>query len=242
MSSHVVHVSPNEESVAREAAAALAARIQDRQRAGEVAHIVVTGGGVGTMLLSELASADIDWSAIELWWGDERFLPEGHPDRNVTGARTALLDHVPIPADHVHAMPADNGQSVEQAALDYADELARSATNGVAPEFDVLLLGVGPEGHVASIFPDSPAAQSGASVVAVHNSPKPPPTRVSMTFPTIRGAREVWLVAAGAAKADAIAAAVAPGTSALEVPAAGAIGQDASLVWADEAAAAKIVR
>ncbi len=240
MTRHTVHVRPDEAAVARDAAAALVQRIQDRQRAGGSAHVVVTGGGVGTMVLAALVAADIDWSAIDLWWGDERFLPEGHPDRNATQAQAALLDHVPVPPEHVHPMPADVGQGVEQAATDYADELARFSTNGVAPDFDVLLLGVGPEGHVASIFPHSPAAVASAAVVPVHESPKPPPTRVSMTFPTIRGAREVWLVASGAAKAEAIAAAVAADTDPVDVPAAGALGREASVVWVDEAAASAL--
>ena len=79
MTRHTVHVRPDEAAVARDAAAALVQRIQDRQRAGGSAHVVVTGGGVGTMVLAALVAADIDWSAIDLWWGDERFLPEGHP-------------------------------------------------------------------------------------------------------------------------------------------------------------------
>ncbi|MEK9808919.1 MAG: 6-phosphogluconolactonase [Candidatus Nanopelagicales bacterium] len=240
MTRHTVHIRPDEATVARDAAAALVQRIRDRQGAGGHAHIVVTGGGVGTMVLAALVTADIDWSAIDLWWGDERFLPEGHPDRNATQAQAALLDQVPIPAAHVHAMPADTGQGAEQAARDYADELAGASVNGVAPDFEVLLLGVGPEGHVASIFPHSPAAAAAAPVVAVHNSPKPPPTRVSMTFPTLRGAREVWLVASGQEKAEAIAAALAADTNPVDVPAAGAVGRVETVVWLDEAAASAL--
>ncbi len=241
MTRHTVHIRPDEATVARDAAAALVQRIRDRQGAGGHVHIVVTGGGVGTMVLAALVTADIDWSAIDLWWGDERFLPEGHPDRNATAAQAALLDQVPIPAAHVHAMPADSGQGADQAARDYADELASASTNGVAPDFEVLLLGVGPEGHVASIFPHSPAAVAAVPVVAVHDSPKPPPTRVSLTFPTLRGAREVWLVASGEAKADAIAAAVSANTNPVDVPAAGAVGRVETVVWLDEAAASALI-
>ncbi len=240
MSARTVHVLPDEETLSSEVAQALVERVHRRQAAGQRAHLVLTGGGVGTMVLAALRSAAIDWSLVDLWWGDERFLPEGDPDRNVTQARDALLSHVPIPPNAIHAMPADAGQTAEEAALSYADELARHAMNGVAPDFDVLLLGVGPEGHVASIFPHSPAATAASSVVAVHNSPKPPPTRISMTFPTIRGAREVWLVASGAAKAPAIAAAVNQETDPVDVPAAGATGRNASVVWLDEAAASDL--
>lgn len=240
MSSHRVEIRPDDAALAADVAAATADQIRACAADGRRAHIVVTGGGIGTAVLSALVAEPIDWGTVDVWWGDERFLPEGHPDRNETQARAALLDHVNIPSDQVHPMPADNGQGAEAAALAYADELAQHSADGFVPAFDVLMLGVGPEGHVASIFPDSPAARAGGSVVAVHNSPKPPPTRVSLTFPAIRSAREVWLVAAGAAKADAIAAALAPGTNPVDVPVAGALGAVETVAWLDEASASKI--
>jgi 6-phosphogluconolactonase len=137
-------------------------------------------------------------------------------------------------------MPADVGQGATQAALAYADELAQESHDGFVPDFDVLLLGMGPEGHVASLFPGMPALHDAGSVTAIEASPKPPPTRVSLTLAAIRAAREVWVVAAGAAKAEAAAAALAPDTLPDAVPAAGARGRDATVFWLDRSAAAEI--
>lgn len=240
MTPRLVEVRSTPEELAQAVAVGLGGRIASAQAEHGDAHIVLTGGGIGTAVMAALANLPLDWSRIDVWWGDERFLAQGHPDRNVTQARQVLLDRVPVPAEHVHAMPADHGQGVEEAAADYADQMSAASRDGLLPRFDVLLLGVGPEGHVASIFPASPAAHAAAPVVAVHDCPKPPPTRLTMTFPTIRSAREVWLMAAGTTKATAIADALRPGTDPVDVPAAGATGQLASITWLDQAAAAGI--
>jgi 6-phosphogluconolactonase len=202
-------------------------------------HIALTGGGMGTRVLEAVAaaSASVDWSRVHLWWGDERFLPDGHPDRNETSARVALVDRIAIPRSHVHPMPADTGQGADAAAIAYADELARGSDSGFVPDFDVVLLGMGPDGHVASLFPRSHALRSAGSVVAVHGSPKPPPTRVSLTLPAIRAASEVWIVAAGAAKAASASAAADPHTDVEDIPAAGARGRLDTVMWLDRSAA-----
>lgn len=232
-----VVVCPDEQSVASSVADALV----DWLASPGIHHLVVTGGGVGTLVLACLRERQesVDWQRVHVWWGDERFVQRGDPERNETGARTALLDHVPIPPDQVHPMPADEGQSPDDAARAYADELAACSTDGIAPQFGVLLLGMGPEGHVASIFPDSPAAHAAASITPVRDCPKPPPTRISMTFPTLRSADEVWVVASGESKAGAAARALASGTSAFDVPAAGARGRQRTVFWLDEAAAGR---
>ena len=230
-------ISEDEESLAATVADALATVLA----APGPHHVVLTGGGVGTRVLAALAGRDapIDWSRVHIWWGDERFLAAGDPERNETGAREALLDVVPIPADHVHAMPADTGQGVEAAAMAYADELAAHSDDGYAPDFDVLLLGMGPEGHVASLFPGMPEIHAAQSAVPIENSPKPPPTRISLSLAAIRSAREVWVVAAGAGKADAAAAALSDATSPDDVPAAGARGRVDTVFWLDRAAAGR---
>ena len=205
-------------------------------------HLVVTGGGVGTRVLAALATRDtqIDWSRVHVWWGDERFLAAGDPERNETGARAALLDVVPIPTDHVHAMPAETGQGVDAAAMAYADELAAHSDDGYVPDFDVLLLGMGPEGHVASLFPGMPELHAAQSTVPILDSPKPPPTRVSLSLAAIRTARRVWVGASGAGKAEAVAAAVDDNTSPDDVPAAGARGRTETVFWLDRAAASLV--
>lgn len=248
MSDVVVH--PSADVLAAAAAARLVTRIVDAQARRGWASVVLTGGGTGTAVLAGVASSPardaVDWRRIDLFWGDERFLPAGDPERNETGARAALLDHVPVPAERVHVLePSDGrfGDDPDRAAEAYADLLAamaRPEDHGVVPTFDVCLLGVGEEGHVASVFPESAAVyETERTVVAVRNCPKPPPTRLSLTLPAIRRSAEVWLVTAGSGKADAVAAALA-GTVETQLPAAGARGRDHTLWLLDEAAAAKL--
>jgi 6-phosphogluconolactonase len=236
--------------LAAAAAARLVTRIVDAQSARGWASVVLTGGRTGTAVLEQLRASPardaIDWGRVDLYWGDERFLPAGDPERNETQARAALLDHVPVDPARVHAVePSDGrfGDDPEAAADAYADVLAAAARpedHGAVPTFDVLMLGVGEEGHVASIFPSSPAVyEQERTVVAVRNCPKPPPTRVSMTLPAIRRAREVWLMTTGEAKAAAVALALT-GAGEVSLPAAGARGLRRSLWLLDRAAAAKV--
>ncbi|MEU3608385.1 6-phosphogluconolactonase [Streptomyces sp. NPDC035033] len=242
----VVHRS--KELMAEATAARLVTAVVDAQSARGTASVVLTGGRNGNGLLAALAAAPardaIDWSRIDLWWGDERFLPEGDPERNVTQAREALLDRVPLDPARVHAMPASDGpygDDADAAAAAYAAELAAAAgPDADVPAFDVLMLGVGPDTHVASLFPGLPAVrETGRTVVGVHDAPKPPPTRISLTLPAIRAAREVWLLAAGEDKAEAAAFALS-GAAATEAPAAGAHGRERTLWLMDAAAAAKL--
>src|ERR1700722_981290 len=199
--------------LASAAAARCVTRLSDAIAAQRHAHLGLTGGGVGTGVLAAIAAAPardaVDWRSVDFWWGDERFEASGDPERNETGARAALLDALGVDQAQVHAVPGPDGpdgDDPDAAAARYAAELAAAAADGEAvPVFDVLMLGIGPEGHVASIFPDSPAARDERAVVAVRNSPKPPPTRISLTFPSIRAAREVWILASGEEKAEAVA-------------------------------------
>lgn len=250
MSTPQVVVHRDKELMARAAAARLITKIVDAQAARGVASVVLTGGRNGNGLLAALAESPardaVDWARLDLWWGDERFLPEGDPERNVTQARTALLDAVPVDPRRVHAMPAAGaafGSDADAAAAAYAAELAAAAgpeDHADVPTFDVLLLGVGPDTHVASLFPEHPGVrETERTVVGVHGAPKPPPTRVSLTLPAIRAAREVWLLAAGEDKAGAVALALsAPGE--VQAPASGARGRARTLWLLDRAAAVKL--
>jgi 6-phosphogluconolactonase len=235
--------------LAKAVAARLVTRLVDAVSTAGLAHLVLTGGGIGTAVLAELAAAPardaVDWQAVDFWWGDERFAPTGHPDRNDTGARAALLDKIDVDPARVHPVPGPDGpdgDDPDAAAARYAAELAaatRPSDPGPVPAFDVLMLGIGPEGHVASIFPGQPAVHDDRPVVAVRDSPKPPPTRVSLTFPSIQAAREVWILASGAEKSEAISQALW-GASPDELPAVGARGQQRTLFLLDAAAAAKV--
>ena len=235
--------------LAQAVAARLVTRLVDSVAARGTASVVLTGGGIGTAVLTELVVAPardaIDWRHLDIWWGDERFVPVGDPDRNETGARSALLDHVDTDPDRVHPMPGPDGpdgDDPEAAAARYASWLAaatRPEDHGPVPEFDVLMLGIGPEAHVASLFPGLPALYDERPVVAVRGSPKPPPTRLSLTLPSIQAAREVWIIASGHDKADAIAMALSD-AGPVQVPAAGARGRQRTLFLLDSDAAAKV--
>jgi 6-phosphogluconolactonase len=209
------------------------------------AQIVLTGGGTGIGILSKLADSDrIDWSKVHLFWGDDRYVPEDDDERNDKQAREALLDRVGIPAANVHAMPASDGEfgdDLDAAALAYEHVLAANAEPGEpTPYFDVHLLGMGGEGHINSLFPHTAAVrETSRMVVGVADSPKPPPRRITLTLPAIQRSREVWLVVSGTAKADAVAAAVG-GADPVDVPAAGAVGRDATVWLLDEDAASKL--
>ena len=242
MAAPEIVVVPDADVLAAATAARLITALADAQAARGSASVVLTGGGIGIATLRALRDSPardaVDWSAIDVWWGDERFVPADDGERNEGQAREALLDHLPaLDPTRVHAMPPSDGtdgDDVDAAADRYAKEL-----DG-APLFDVLLLGVGGDGHTASIFPGSPAAHDERPVVPVRHSPKPPPTRISLGFPALRSARQVWMVVAGEEKAPVVAKAVA-GADPLEVPAAGPRGTERTL-WLLDAAAASALR
>ena len=223
-------------------------RIVDTQAVRRPLHYVLTGGTMGIEVLaaalrSPLVNA-VDWSGVHLWWGDERFLKHGDPDRNETQARDALLTPLLkaglLPEANIHPIPAKDKWRADpaEAATTYAAELARFAAPGYqVPDFDVVMLGMGPDGHVASLFPGhhEELAAAGATV-AITDSPKPPPERVSLTFGALNSAREVWLVIAGAEKAEKAAEALAGGPVD-EVPAAGVHARLRTLWLLDTASA-----
>lgn len=235
--------------LARAVAARLVTALVDAQAARAVASVVLTGGGIGIAALNELNRTPlrdaVDWKRLDVWWGDERFLPAGHPDRNETQAREAVLDHVDLDPQRCHAMPSSTGAAgddVDAAAESYAADLAalaRPEDHGPVPTFDVLLLGVGPDGHVASLFPGSPALHDERVVIPVRGAPKPPPTRLSLSPSAINAAREVWLVTAGEEKAAAVRLALG-GAGPAAVPAAGARGRSRTLWLLDRAAASRL--
>jgi 6-phosphogluconolactonase len=242
----VVHASPD--VLAEAVAARLIIRLVDAQAARGVASLVLTGGRVAAKVYQAVAASPardaVDWSHVELWWGDERFLPDGHPERNATQARAALLDAVRLDPARVHPMPPSDGpdgDDPEAAAARYAQELAAAAKPGseLLPHFDVLLLGVGEDGHVASVFPERPADYETRPVAAVRGAPKPPPVRITLTLPAITTAEEVWLIATGPDKADAVGMALS-GAGPVQLPAAGVRGVSRTLWLLDREAAAHV--
>ena len=210
------------------------------------ASVVLTGGTMGIAVLDAInaspARDSIDWSRLNVWWGDERWLPAGDPERNETQARAALLDHVALDPARVHAMPAsDSGLELDDASAAYAATLtAHAPRNASLPHFDITFLGMGPDGHIASLFPERGGIRDTEhTVISVRNSPKPPPERISLTLRVINSSARVWMVVAGADKASALGLTLA-GASINEVPAAGVEGRRKTLFFVDAEAAAEV--
>ncbi len=244
------------EAVARTAATATAEQLAAALEKRPVAHLVLTGGTVGTLtaaaMPAALVEAGVDVARLHLWWGDERFVEPDSEERNEVGVRASLLDVLReehgLPARNVHVMPSPaDGMSLEDAAAWYGQQLDQTGgdepfrTRGQA-FFDVLLLGVGPDGHIASLFPQHPAQEKVlGSAVAVTGSPKPPSQRISLTWPVLNSARHVALLVAGAEKADAVRAAH-DGVDPWEVPASAVRGLESTTWVLDEAAAGRSAR
>jgi 6-phosphogluconolactonase len=230
----LLHAGPDE--VAEALAARLMARLTEIQRDFRVPQLALTGGRIAARAYQKLAAegpnSAVDWSRIELWWGDERFVPANHADRNAKQALD-LLAPLALNTDRVHEIPAsDSALDLDQAAEVYARELSDVI-------FDVCLLGMGPDGHVASIFPEHPSSYAEGDVIAVRSSPKPPPERISLTLPVINRSQEVWFVVSGADKAAAAKMALL-GAGPVQVPAAGVSGTERTLWLMDRDAAAEL--
>ena len=240
-----VVISTDPTALADSVAARLLHRLAKRTHDGNDAHVSLTGGTMGSAVLEAVARNTrrdrVDWSHVHFWWSDERFVPRGDAERNERQARETLLDA--LPGARVHAVAAsDDGIDLDAAAERYARELAAfpQADGTPWPAFDICFLGVGPDGHIASLFPDRPEILLADQVtVAVRDSPKPPAERVSFTRPVINGSKRVWLVLAGPDKAAALGLALA-GASYATVPAAGAKGRKRTVFFVDEAAAAQV--
>lgn len=213
----------------------------DRIAAQGRADIVLTGGTVGIGSLAAIARHaerdSVDWSVVRVWWGDERFVPQGSPDRNEGQATEALLNTIPLNREHVFRFPSADGMDIVEARDLFERLLHREFPEGI--HFDLVLNGIGPDGHVASLFPGRSHGAPGEVVIAVVDSPKPPPQRLSLTFEALNAGRKVWIIAAGADKSEAIRSLFADARSD-EIPAAGLRGLFETAVYVDEAAAALI--
>lgn len=250
-----VSIHPDAELLAASVAARLVTRLVDVQNERGTATVVLTGGTLGIGALRAVAASParsaVDWSAVDFWWGDERFLPAGHEDRNAVQARGALLDQISVSEDRVHEFgTSDAFSSQDDAAAAYAlalqEAAAKEAAQGIdlrdsrLPQFDILLLGVGPDAHVASLFPEMAGIRTkGQTVIGVSNAPKPPPERISLTLEAVNSAEEVWLAVAGKDKAGAVGLALA-GAGPVQVPAAGARGRRKTLWLIDQEAAGQL--
>jgi len=235
----VVEVYDDAGALAASIATRLLERLEDVQATGRIPHIALTGGTIADDAHRELArlarDSSVDWKRVEVWWGDERYVAADSPDRNELQARTAMLDTLPLDPARVHPMPSSEHGDLEAAAASYADDL-RTHGDG---DFDVVMLGVGPDGHVASLFPGYPQLDvDDAIAVAVTGSPKAPPERISLTFAALNRAAAVWFLVSGESKAEAFARAIA-GADKHDIPATGVTGMSETLWLIDEAAAGR---
>ncbi len=233
MTSVLLEVLPDQVGLAAEIARRIETRLAELQAAGRTPRVLLTGGGIAMAAYRELDATAVDWSNVEFWFGDERFVGIDLPDRNDGQAREAFFDRVG--AVRVHAL-ADNDCSLSaaEAARGYAERLP-------SEPFDLTLLGLGPDSHIASLFPGFPQLDVVDTLTAaVFNSPKPPPVRVTLTFPALNNSEAVWFLVAGADKADAVARALAPDGTVSETPARGVRGKTETLWLLDEAAASKL--
>lgn len=233
---------PSSDVLAEMTIARLCLALADAGAQRSAVHLAIAGGSVGQVILTGVAAsplaAHVDWSAVHVWWVDERFVPAGDDERN-DATLTDVFSALPLPAENIHRVPPEgDAATVADSASRYAAVLRSFAPEGEAmPVFDVVLLGMGPDGHVASLFPGHPgllvdSTGLGEVTLAVTDSPKPPASRVSLSLPAVNNARRVWIAAWGEEKAPAIAAAVA-GVDVNEIPAAGVGGIEETLWLTD---------
>jgi len=219
---------PNAGEVAAVAADAFYEKLAGILAVKAEAHVVLTGGTVGIATLAAIGDHKLakatDFSRVNFWWGDERFVASDSPDRNAGQARSALFKKIAVDESKIHEFPSsDSGLNLDEAAKVFTDHFL-----AVAPHFDVVFMGMGPDGHICSLFPGKPTPPTGIQVIAEHNSPKPPPERLSFTYEAINNADEIWFLVAGSDKQEAVAVAFGDSPEALPV---GRVRGNSKTVW-----------
>ena len=218
-------------------AGSLITRIVERQAATGRMRLVLTGGrtsaAVVQAVLRTSGKSAIDWETLEIWWSDERYLPAGHPQRNdvmVGGLLTSAPGNTPV----IYSIAGpESSTSPEDAAAQYAQSLPTAG-------WDVVMLSLGEDGHVASIFPESPALHAQAPVLAVHGAPKEPSVRVTLSAHALSNASEVWLMASGSDKATAVRLAMDPAAGPLQMPVRAIRGRQRTVWFVDADAAMRL--
>jgi 6-phosphogluconolactonase len=232
-----VHEGPGD--LATAVAGELLNRLADAQAGGRVPQIALTGGTIADAIHREIArlspESGVDWGAVEIWFGDERFVAPDSEDRNALQARKAFLDEVGATRVHEMASTAD-AADVDAGAEAYAAEIREHG----AGQFDIVMLGVGPDGHIASLFPGFPHLDTeDAIAVGVTGSPKPPPERISLTYPALRRSASVWFLVSGEGKAEAVAKALG-GADVHDTPAGGVRGLEETIWFLDRDSASRL--
>lgn len=198
-------------------------------------HLGVTGGTVGVLTLEAVAncSRELDLSKLHIWWVDERFVARNSLDRNELQARNAWLSESNIPEENIHPFPSKEHGSIDDAATSFAKTIEL-----INPEFDLVLLGMGEDGHVASLFPGSKSAIQGDWIVVEKSSPKPPAERLSLSLEVLNSAKEVLFLVSGKEKAEAVGK-VFSGSG--DLPAESVSGKERTIWLLDDEAASLII-
>lgn len=231
---------PDREQVCQAVAADLARRARDAV-AAHGRFTLSLAGGTTPKRLFEILAADyrdtIPWQGVQVFWGDERYVAHDHPESNYGIANALLLQQVPIPGANVYPMPTDLDDP-EAAAHHYEATLGNVL--GPQPHFDLVLLGLGEDGHTASLFPGSPALREHERLVVAVVGPKPPPVRLTLTFAALNAASAVHMLVSGKGKAAALQQTLQGGHDPMAHPAQ-ALQPDGELVWWADAEAAALL-
>lgn len=236
-----IKISDDADTLAGAVAEALIERLAEIQAEGRIPDVCLSGGTTAALVHRKVASSmnglDVDWDEVNFWWGDERYVAASSEERNALHAHRDLLDPVEADPARVHEMPAlDSGMELAEAALAYSTEVRNHGSGG----FDIVMLGMGPDGHIASLFPGSDQVRDDDHIaVAVPDSPKPPSARISLTLGALNRARSVWFLVPGAGKAEAVAASLV-GQDPLRTPASGVSGELETIWWLDKASSSSV--
>ena len=234
MTKSIVHRFVDADSVARNAASDFLTHIKQLLAQKSEVHIMLTGGTVGIATLAAISEdercKDIDFTKVHFWWGDERFVASDSPDRNSLQAYKALLSKIEVDVNKVHEFPAtDNGLLLDDATAQF-----EATVKSIQPHFDMAFVGMGPDGHICSLFPGKPTPPVGRLIIAEHDSPKPPPQRLTFTYEAMNAVDQIWFVVAGADKQDAVA--VAMGDNPTDLPVGRIAGKVATHWYIDSTA------
>lgn len=235
-----VRICPDRQALVKTAYALIVERIQTALAERESCSIALSGGSTPQPLYAALALADLPWDRIHIFWGDERYVPASNPDSNCGMTRRVWLDLVPIPAANVHPMPTDLSQP-QLAAIEYDRQIFAhfGLEPGSVPVFDIVLLGMGDDGHTASLFPHTAALAVVDRLVTVGDKDGQP--RLTFTFPLINQARSTIFLVSGASKQPALTAVFAPTGDINAYPSRG-IKPQGELLWLLDAAAGELVK
>ena len=214
----IVEVLPDKEGLIKRSLEVILSKIQEAIEKSDRFTIALAGGGTPKPLYEAIATQNLPWEKIHVFWGDERYVPADHPDSNQGMARNAWLDKVNIPAANIHPMPTEGTSPVADAQKHEAQlQEFFGITAGTFPDFDVILLGIGDDAHTASLFPHTDALQVQDQLVTVGNKDGQP--RITFTAPLINHAHCVIFLVAGSSKRPALAQIFAPEADAVTYPA-----------------------